>query len=211
MNYYRLTYPTDRSIGTTWPQSQDCVHEIHIDSPNHIWNLSGKKFPDDVYIPDCILSKKAKLTDLISSSPVPYPIISNKLKRIVEQYRTEKIQFIPTHLIVNGKKMDYWIMNCYNNEYECLDLESSVISLYDRKQKISSQNYFSSSDALKKAVEETVLPEYIWVDKIILLKNLKRHLIFFDRLKGDAHFFSETLKQEIEANNCTGIKFTLLE
>src|SRR5215210_1147443 len=99
MKYYRLEYSTGPDIGSTFPQVQEMRTLVSVDSPNHLWRNSGK-FSQDVYIPDPILDKKAKVTDLISSSPISFPIVSQKLKSIFEMFRKSGIQYLSVKLVL---------------------------------------------------------------------------------------------------------------
>lgn len=89
MNYYRMEYKNTEEVGKTYPQSQHMKSDLHIDDPNHLWRAE-KQLTENVYIPDSILHPQAKLTDLISSSPIRYPIISDRLKHIIAKVTSDK-------------------------------------------------------------------------------------------------------------------------
>ncbi len=119
MNIYRLEYEhTQEIIGGTFPQSQKIVEDpVNWQSSNHIMSVWGQ-FPLNIHIPDSILHSRAKLTDLVSSSLIRHPIISGRLKLIVEKYRTDGLEFAVTGLLTGKKRVQYWIMNGYDMDYE---------------------------------------------------------------------------------------------
>ncbi|TKC00799.1 imm11 family protein [Pedobacter cryophilus] len=210
MSFYKLEYSSDEEvIGKTAPQSQEFVSLIPVDHPNHLWSVWGE-LPDDIYIPDSILHRKAKVTDLISSSPIYYPIISDKLKNILAKHRSTGLKFLPTHLIVKDKKIDYWLMNAYKFDYQYIDFKKSIINKVGiGRVKIETLKINSASE-LETAIKKIVSPNTgvsVWIDKLVLQDNIPDEMIFIDRFKGSNYYVSESLKEEIENANCTGIDF----
>lgn len=210
MRFYTLEYKSDAEIiGKTFPQSQEFVSLIPVDHPNHLWSVWGK-LPDNIYIPDSILHKKAKVTDLISSSPISYPIISEKLMRILEKYRNSGLKFLPTHLIVKGEKINYWLMNAYKFDYQYIDFTETIINKIGIGFVKIETLKINSAKELELSIKEIVSlnkVESVWIDKLVLKDNIPDEMIFIDRFKGSNYYVSESLKEEIEKANCTGIDF----
>lgn len=209
MNFYRMEPKYGEEVGKTFPQSQDVISDMHYGSPNHLRNVWGK-FPEDVYIPDSILHPKAKVTDWISSSPITYPIISVKLKDILEKNRTDGIQYCPTHLIVKKQKLKYWLINGYKHDYQYINFQQSIINKIGPGFARISTLDIKSAEGLKVAIQSIVSPsspESVWIEKLELVESIPDNLFFLDRVNGSNYYISETLKLEIEAAGCTGIAF----
>ena len=167
-------------VGKTFLQSQHVISDLHYDSPNHLRNVWGK-FPEDVYIPDSILHPKAKVTDWISSSPINYPIISDKLKVILEKNRTDGIQYCSIYLIVNRQKLKYWLMNGYKNDYKYIYFQRSVINKVGPGFARISTLDIKSAEGLETAIQSIVSPnstESVWIEKLELVESIPDNLFF---------------------------------
>ena len=212
MGYYQIKYAVGDTVGRTFPQSQQIESKIPIDAPNHLLSISGK-FENNVYIPDSIIEPNAKLTDLISSSPIMMQlIISNKLKNLVQNYREDGLQFFPTKLIYKKKVIeDYWILNAFERDYSCINFKKSIISIKNNIQKTSREVDIKSLESFKMFLNTIKHPEYLRIEKLYLIEGNKQDLLIIDRVLGFFLFFSEKLKNEVENAGCTGIEFEPIE
>lgn len=197
-------------VGKTFPQSQDVISDLHYDSLNHLRNVWGK-FPDDVYIPDSILHSKARFTDLISSSPIFYHILSEKLKKIIEANRKKGLEFHPTYVIQKQNKVPYWIMNGYEHDYQYIDFDLSLINVVGIGGIVLDQLHLKTKEGFEMAKESIKSPHSIWISKLVLKSGIKDNLIIIDKSPGGMFYFSEKLKSIIEDAGCTGIKFESIE
>jgi hypothetical protein len=207
--FYRIGYQSSGEIGRTYPQSQSFDSKIPVDSPNHLWMVDGK-LDSIVYIPDSILHKKAKLTDLVSSSPIMYPIISDKLKDILQPKREEKIQFLPTYVITNSEKIPYWLMNAYAYDYDLIDFKKTIINQYDVSGKIIKTLKVKNAEELQtllSVIKNT--KDYLQIDNLTLVDNISEDFFFINHTGfGSKYFLSEKLMKEIILAEITGITFT---
>ncbi|WP_207532666.1 imm11 family protein [Desertivirga arenae] len=210
MIFYQLKFSVGKEIGTTFPQSQRMVSELSIDDPRHLWNLEGK-LDESAYIPDSILHPKARLTDLISSSPISKPIVSTKLKDLILTLREEGIQFLPAQVVTKKGKTRYWLMNGYTPDYHLIDFDRSLISLKRRDENgtVSKPLELKSSDDYVKALNSVEYPKFVCVEKLVLLDNTIDNIIYIDRVSS-SFFFSQKAKDAIEESNFTGITFEIL-
>jgi hypothetical protein len=210
MDFYQLRYAVGKEIGSTFPQSQHMISELSIDDPRHLWKWSGK-LDENVYIPDSILHYKARLTDLISSSPISYPIVSTKLKEVIEPFRKEGIQFLPTNIIRRKEKISYWLMNGYRKDYQSIDFRKSIITLKKRDENgtVSRPTAFKNSEEYVQAINSTIYPEFIDLEKLVFLNDTTEDILIIDRTPYK-FFFSQKAKDAIEASKCTGITFEKL-
>ena len=209
MRFYKMEPKYGDEVGKTFPQSQDVISDLHYDSPNHLRNVWGK-FPDDVYIPDSILNSKARFTDLISSSPISYPILSEKLKKIIEANGKTGLEFHSTYVIQKQIKVKYWIMNGYEYDYRYINFEESLINVVGIGRVVLDQLHLKKKEGFEMAKESIKSPQSIWISKLVLKSGIKEALIIIDKSPGGKFYFSEKLKNIIENAGCTGIKFKSL-
>lgn len=215
MRYFKIEYSINKSIiGTTFPQSQNANHKISIDDENHIWNQKPGILKASVVIPDIILSKLAKKTDLISDVTLGrFLILSDKLKSIIEKYaNNSELQFVEIKLIVKKEIFNYWILNPIIFRNDFIDFEKSdnwiegsgFIKI--RKVNISSYAEFN------QIKDSLIYPEWLTIHNFKLVRNINQHFFQLSNLKNtNSNFISEKLKHEIEKENCTGIDFELVE
>jgi hypothetical protein len=205
MIFYKMESKFGKEVGNTYPQSQSVKSEINVNSSIHLLNQWGK-FPENVYIPDSVLDSKAILTDLISSSPIYQKIVSDKLKNILFSYRKIGIQFFSTNVLSREKKTNYWLLNEYEYDYEFVDYSNSEIirSNDDAKTvlKIKSANEFIEKKQLFEKVNDS-----IWIEKLHLIKDINKDILFLDKVSGSNIYLSQKIKDEIESKRCTGIEF----
>lgn len=214
---YRLSEATFPEIGATFPQAQEAFNRVHVKDPNHLWNLSGigNKLPIDVIMPYPILHKKAKLTDLISTSMISLLlVISDKLKAIIEPYANADFQFLPMKVL--GKKKDteysYWLLNPIAFKSELIDFEKSEIWVEGmggvKLRRIETKSFLQFEEIQKKIQ----LPEGLVVKKLVFTRNIMYNFFSLSTVSGGfGYYVSDNLKQEIEAAGCSGIKFEPIE
>jgi hypothetical protein len=208
MRYYQIKYVLGEIVGRTFPQSQQVVSNIPISAPNHLFS-SGRKLEHNVYIPDSKIESNAKVTDLISSSPIVLQlIISDKLKNLIQNSREDGLQFFPTKLIHKRKVVvNYWILNAFERDYHYINFEKSKILIKNNIQNTSKAVDLKTLDSFKMALMTIKYPEYLRIEKLYLIDGIKPDLLIIDRTIGMFFYFSEKLKIEIENAGCTGIEF----
>lgn len=217
MNFYKVKDSTNlKSVGT-FPQVETGIYPIMDNNPNFIGNNFLKKidFQAELSIP--ILSKKAKLTDLISCSIMGFSnslLISTKLKFILEKYVTNSVQFFEAPIMYKESKVSgYWITHPYKYNYEAINYTKCIIrrqNLFDYTQKEAIQ--INSAEEFECLISERN-KEIFWsysFEKLVLQSNIPE-LIFLIGIQGLGYCVSEKVKQEIESAGCTGIEFEPVE
>jgi hypothetical protein len=199
-------------------QSETIVYNYeNIDNPKFLNNIYFKEVDFDPIVPIPILHKKAKITDLISNVNAGgnlHLIISEKLKNIIEKYRTKGLQFFKTSVIKeNIEYDDYFSINIYESNMEFIDFVKSNINVRVRKkgggtesikiQVNSLEEFLSIVDFHKEKME------LVTIDNIFLNNQVNKD---FFMLKNRVNIIvSEKLKQEIEDAGCTGLEFQPIE
>jgi hypothetical protein len=211
MKYYRIEESTDLKIIGAYPQAQKANHLVPVDNPLHLWKARkiGMKWDNSISIPEPILTKKAKLTDLISSVATGGNlIISNKLKEILEKVDNNCIQFMRVNVIYNENKTPYWLVNPFCFGFENVDFTNSEIWLETHGNTKISKVFINSIDEFEQVKTKHKLPERISIEKIELKKEIKNNFFILRHIAtGSGYFISEKLKNEIEQAGCTGIRF----
>lgn len=98
-------------------------------------------------------------------------------------------------------------MNGYARDYHYIDFEKSVFAFKNNLEQTTRSVKVKTPEGLEAAVASAQYPEYMWIEKIILIENVSDNLVLIDRAKGYKYYFSEALKHEIQAAGCTGIWF----
>lgn len=214
--YFKLTCSVDaRIIGNVNSQTEDSLYP-------HL--LEGKLFSRDIFLkkvddpfavqtPTAILTKKAKLTDVIGGSStaiVGQLIISNRLKVILEGVKDAKVQFFPLSVIHREIIYpNYWLICAYDTDMEFINYAQSKIELVGLEfQKIKDVllNDYQQFDLLRK---ETRLPEFLSITKISLVDQCNKDLLVLRWVEGGIGFYvSEKIRSEIESAKCIGVEFT---
>ena len=206
MKFYLLDYESGENVGKTFPQSQEIVSNISINESNHLLKNQGKS-TDDVYIPDFLLHSKAKVTDLISSSICIYPIISNKLKNILENFINSNTEFLSMNLIVKQEKLKYWILNIFKSNFRYIDFEKSTFEKINGLNNSLINIYPKSDFEFIEMINNKKAFEGICIKRLFLKEGIEDQIFLMNRFNGNSYFISENLKKQIEAAKCTGIKF----
>ncbi|MBL7472910.1 hypothetical protein [Robertkochia sediminum] len=212
MTYYRLEHSLDLNIIGDYPQVQSSIYPSDL---NDIINHSEIQRIENLS-PIGVLSKKAKLTDLVSAVGKGYSLkllVSNNLKIILEKYAI-KSEFIST-MLTQGKKNfnDYFIIDCNNDRTKNIDFSKSKFSVNTRRIRIGNSTQeisIGSYHELEQAIEEAKKHRNrITIDVLAFPDNFEDHFFIIRKVKGGiGYYVSEELKSAIETSRCTGIKFT---
>lgn len=216
--YYSIQHSMNTKIVGKFFQSETIVYNYeNIDNPKFLNNIYFTEVDFHPIVPIPILHKKAKITDLISNVNAGgnlHLIISEKLKNIIEKYRTKGLQFFKTSVITeNIEYDDYFAMNMYESNMEFVDFEKSNVNIRVRKKEGGTElikiqvntleEFLSTVDFHKEKME------IVTIDNIFLNNQVNKD---FFMLKNRVNIIvSEKLKQEIEVVGCTGIEFQPIE
>ncbi|MFN3666639.1 MAG: imm11 family protein [Sediminibacterium sp.] len=211
--YFRISKSLDRKIiGSASDQAIHAKIDIHIDHPNYFTHHLLKKVEnvEDIVCPKPILEKNAKLTDLITYPGIGGSIlVSNKLKKILYACNHSGIQYFPTSLIADNTEMpDYWIVNPYQFDYDCIDLTKTRLTIKNFENHSSEIKTLSDKNELIRLIEDYRFPILATLDPFYLKEDSKIDLIIMRNVYSAIGFYvSEKLKKEIEDGGCTGIVF----
>jgi hypothetical protein len=222
MKYYKIKHSIDRKETGSYPQSDECIYPGMRYSPKALTMLRYQKAPADVEIPKVKLLKKAKLTDFVSSI-LSLPLVSTRLKNIIEQYNSFGYEWLPTSLVRNNEEYsNYWLANRYQPYTEALDLTASKFANFDvmGKQPVLEGLVFNTAAELNEAYENNHVAALVREMEhtplvnthVVIKENIDMDFFFLRNTAGAyfTHCVSERLREKIEQEKCTGLVFVEL-
>jgi hypothetical protein len=218
MKYYTIKHSLKYKEIGIFPQATTANYLVNIKSPEYLSNQNiPSLLPTNVSIPEPILQKKAKVTDLIYAVPISIRlVVSDKLKHIVieslENIGIQTMQFLPMNIISKEEKIPYWLFNVYKYKMENVNFSNSEIWLEGMGGVAIEKLSLKTLEEYLKVKEQIKLPQRLYIRKVSLVKDVKD--IFFcltNVYGGVGYFVSEILKAKIEEAGCTGIEFEEVE
>jgi len=217
MKFYAIRNSVNNKIVGDYNQVVTAIHHCDVwENPKFIDRIDFVKIGFEPIISNAVLEKKAKLTDLINANCIGFGLrllISDKLKHILEKESVNKCQFFKSPVIFQNNKIDnYWLLHPFKFDMEYVDFPKSKISVRVKKDgggteiknlSINSENEFINSLSFHKE-----RMEIISITNIRLNDNVNEDFLILRHLEGGIKYIvSETLKEQIELSDCTGIEF----
>ncbi len=218
MIYYKIETSTDLKEIGAYPQAQNFIEPdgelLPTEKQPRIWNLNFlDKLPDNTYCNIHALTKKSKLTDLVSyvAESSFGLLMSDKLRVILEPYLNDNAQFIANPVFFNNTVLkNYWLLHFYKFSFEKLDFSKTevwkMLSTWDKDQKLPVRN---EKDFLGE-VEKYQYPHGhgVKIENISFLAETKDDFFALRHISGGiGYFVSNNLKLKIQGEGCTGIRF----
>lgn len=216
MNYYRIRHSTDRKIVGKFTQINEVKHRCRVDDKRFIDSVFFEKASFDPITSIGILDKKAKITDLISTSGQGYTaklLTSGKLKSLIEIHQKSGLEFFKSPIIYGEEELDdYWVMSPFETHPEFINYKDSHIQSRRRKAEggtiLVDLEVGSYRDFNELQKRERVDRNILQVSKIKLIENLSEHFFILRSIEGGfGYFVSEKMKNDMVAMNITGVAF----
>lgn len=222
IKYFSIHNSLNEKIMGKLPQVKEVVHNCHIsDNPNFIDRFPYKKIEGNPILSNAVLYSKSKQTDLIQTGSIGFSygslLISDKMKKILEQFNCFGVQFFSTHIVHKEKKIDkYWQSHIYEIPYDFIDFENTDLLLKDRdenrkpvqsylKRVSNKEEFFNMTEAMK-------YPKMLFLKNISFVKEVDLDYFFLRNFEGASlGIVSEKLKNEIEKQDITGVEFKSIE
>ncbi|HYD42484.1 MAG TPA: DUF1629 domain-containing protein [Anaeromyxobacter sp.] len=118
---------------------------------------------------------------------LPEPVVSERLKAVLEPMDLFMVQLVPAEVDVNGTRLSYWLLHV-RNSIECLDMKRTQC----RRSRRGAITILEKIVLDEKKLEE--IPE-------------EKRLLFHPREYGTIWLVHDKLKAVIEAVNPVGLRF----
>jgi len=207
MKYYQLSYSTVKEeVGITYPQSQTTRESLPIDHPQHLWQQKAGIL-NNVSLPEPVVHSDAKLSDLLSTTSTWRLVMSPKLKVILEKYIKEgQCQFLEMKVHYLSKTYQYWMLNPLQFNMEVIDFSISEICLCGAgNTKIRELEIKNLTDFEKSSITFH-MPERVSITSVSFVPDITSDFIQL-RNAPSMFYVSETLRNELIKEGCTGISF----
>lgn len=209
MHYYRIVESTDLKIIGVFPQRGEMSSGLHIDDANHLFNQPEfKRIDSNVHIPAFKLRTKAKNTDMISLSINFDFIISEKFHSILNSEVQNDVQFVPMQIFYQSKPLPYYLLHFLDSKYDCIDFEKTDINIMkdiwteDKKIRVADVGMFLELTA------ETKMPYSVRIKNPVFLDSCSSSIVCIKYVySGFGCFVSKSLREKLEEEKCTGIRF----
>jgi len=207
MKYYQLSHSTvEEEVGITYPQSQTTRESLPIDHPQHLWQQKAGIL-NNVALPEPVVHSDAKLSDLLSTTSTWRLVMSSKLKVILEKYIKEgQCQFLEMKVHYLSEEYEYWMLNPLQFNMEVIDFATSEIWLCGAgNTKIRELEINNIADFEKKS-DTFNMPERVSITSVSFVPDITADFIQL-RNAPSLFYVSETLRNELIKEGCTGISF----
>lgn len=207
MKYYQLSHSTViQEVGVTYPQSQTARESLPIDHPQHLWQQKAGILKN-VTLPEPVLYPDAKLSDLLSTTATWRLVMSPKLKVILEKFIDEgRCQFLEMKVHFLSEVYQYWMLNPLQFNMELIDFGTSEIWLCGAgNTKIRKLEANNITD-FEKNSHSFSMPERVSITSISFVPDITADFIQLRNAPG-MYYVSETLRNELIKEGCTGILF----
>lgn len=207
MKYYQLSHSTvTEEVGMTYPQSQTARESLPIDHPQHLWQQKAGILKN-VALPEPVVHPDAKLSDFLSTTATWRLVMSTKLKVILEKYIKEgQCQFLEMKVHYLSETYQYWMLNPLQFNIELIDFGASEIWLCGagntkiRKLEVNNITDFENTSHTFQ------MPERASITSISFVSDITADFIQL-RNAPSMYYVSETLRNELIKEGCTGISF----
>ncbi|WP_316851669.1 imm11 family protein [Pedobacter agri] len=214
--YYRIQNSLNNKIIGCFTQVQDFKAPSDWDTnPHFIETVEFERVEFEPILSIGILAKKAKLTDLLSTSSVGFTrklLVSSKFKEILEEVGNSNFQFFECVILINTEEYQYWLISPVLAQYKFVDFfKSDVVA---RKDKPEGGTYLQAIDVsfnhdFSNFINSQGIDSWKTVINHVFFKEDLIHDFFaLGHVEGGVGYFvSERLKKVIEEQSLTGIEF----
>jgi len=207
MKYYQLSHSTvTEEVGMTYPQSQTARESLPVNHPQHLWQQKAGIL-QNVALPEPVVHPDAKLSDLLSTNASWRLVMSRKLKVILEKYiKDGQCQFLEMNVHYLSETYQYWMLNPLQFNMEVIDFGSSKIWLCgagNTKIKKLEVNNITDFENISHTFH---MPERASITSISFVSDITADFIQL-RNAPSMYYVSETLRNELIKEGCTGISF----
>lgn len=220
MQYFFINESLNIKEVGIYPQVEEAIYSCDVwNEPKFVDRITFDEIDFEPIMAKAVLRKRAKQSDLISAGIIGFHLkllISEKLKNILEAYRTSGMQFFRSPIIYKGIELEnYWVLNFHKVDMQFIDYRKSDVFITEHVfNNVEKLNVTSYENFLveKKKIEQKGYPYGIRIERIKLTDSISEDFfVLLDVEGGVRYVVSETLKEEVEKNKCIGIEFAPIE
>lgn len=221
MKYFAIQSCLNEKLIGKYPQVKEFIHHCNVEEDvNFIDKFIFEKIKIQPILSNVVLHSVSIQTDYIDVfGDVGFNfgyLISDKFKKVLENFNCYGIQFFKTYIVQQNKSFDnYWQTNIYDFPFQLVDFKKTTFTLKDRdinRNVISNTISFENIDEFNLFVSNIRYPKMISFKDIFFNENMD--LDFFSlRYTEDSHkgIVSERFKNELLKNEVSGIEFRPIE
>ncbi|CAM3459755.1 hypothetical protein [Zobellia roscoffensis] len=214
MEYFFLEKCLDEKIAGTLPQQKKLIVK-DVNSPDFLDNLRNKCITAHYELPVCEIFKKANFTDLIDAGGLGFTdslLITDSLKRIIEEFNYYGIQFFKTKVIKSGLiNNSYWHTHVHDVAMTSINYKKSTITESGRgkdrqvySEKVNADNFLE----FKTKDEQLVYPHFLTIDRVEIKAENIFDFFAIDYTDGGLKYvISNNLKKVIVDRGVSGLEF----
>lgn len=210
MKYYVLSHSAEKNEVGDWPQADSTeVNHISENDPKSRANLSNEHFPEVGPSLDLKLSKKAKFTDIVSTSNITARgiFVSEEVKKSLEKFKIMNHKFYPGSVLVKEERKIFYWLHIVNDSLKGIDFEKSKFAEYDICGDVERSGIIwrSEKELYSMSLECDGL-NYIGAGEIVLKEEYRKFDIFlFPNIHRDI-IISEAVLNDLKANGFSGYR-----
>ncbi len=221
MKYFAIHHSLNRKIVGKIPHTKEIIYNCDVwDEPRFIDRMYFKKIEGTPILSNAVLFPKAKTTDFINTYNVigftGSMLISDKFKKVFEKFNLFGLQFFPTYIIQNNKKIEgYWQTHISEQGFKLLDfakINFTYKKRFDGKVIYEEINNIKSLEDFLKCKKTSEWPIELCFLNLVLKDEIFDFFLIPHYINGNGSgIVSEKLKIEIENQGITGIEFRPIE
>jgi hypothetical protein len=217
MNFFQVRQSKKNRLIGRYPQVDGIIKSVSIDDPRYIGPRFFEDLPEDVVIPNGILHRRAKLTDLLSAMPLGFTfnlLVSQLTYELIDKKDTRGLRFYKTYVITpDERKHCYCLIYPYRNCVDLLDFERCLFSISSTDSSNGQRIDIKSSDEFQDIfMSFKERQRTIRIDKVMLIENIDCDMFCLGYVAdgGIGYYISEDLKSKFEKNGLTGFEYVLI-
>jgi|688.fasta_scaffold299186_2 hypothetical protein len=221
MKYFAIQSCLNEKLIGKYPQVKEFIHHCNVEEEsNFIDKFIFEKIKIQPILSNVVLHSVSIQTDFIDVfGDVGFNfgyLISDKFKKVLENFNCYGIQFFKTYIVQQNKNFDnYWQTNIYDFPFQLVDFKKTTFTLKDRdinRNVISNTISFENIDEFNLFVSNIRYPKMISFKDIFFNENMDLDFFSLRYTEGaNKGIVSERFKNELLKNEVTGIEFQPIE
>lgn len=197
MKYYSIEPSLNIKILGNYPQVKNIKFNCHVwDEPRFIEHVHFSKINFEPITANAVLYDKSNITDLINITGMGFtlkPLVSEKLKTILEKNRKTGLQFFRSPVFRNNNNnnninKDYFVLNMYEIDMDSINFKKSEVYLTENTcnliEKLQIKSYREFIDK-KNEIAKKGYPFGIYITKFNFSANLREDFFLIQDVKAD--------------------------